>query len=365
MVTGMVVLVTGATGFLGAEVARLLLGAGHEVLALVRAPDQRAARERLDAVWTERYGHGMDDEPGLLAVPGDVTQPGLGLDRLAHARLRREVTHIVHSAASVSFEQSIVDALQSNTVGTQHVLDTARELRADGVLERLLHVSTAYVAGRCTGRFGEGELERSQAFRNTYERSKYEAECLLAEAPEVPVVVARPSIIVGDSRSGWTPSFNTIYGPLRAFDRGLLSIVPADAEGLLDIVPVDYVAGSLHTLLDAPEAHGTYHLVAGRRASTIGEVVDLACRTLRRARPRRAEPDEAMERAIRVQAPYFDVRVAFGDERARGLLGREGLEAPALRGYFGALMGYARATRWGRSALTRAQADELTQRVAA
>ena len=115
-------------------------------------------------------------------------------------------------------------------------------------LRRLVHVSTAYVGGRHAGTFREDDLDVGQEFRNSYEQSKYEAE-LEVQASDLPLVVARPSIVVGDRYSGWTPAFNVIYWPLRAFARGMLDEVPANPDGVVDIVPVDYVADALVHLL--------------------------------------------------------------------------------------------------------------------
>ena len=89
-------------------------------------------------------------------------------------------------------------------------------------LRRIVHVSTAYVSGRHAGEFGEGDLEVGQEFRNTYECSKYEAERLLRGVGELPLAIARPSIVVGHSASGWTSAFNVLYWPMRALERGLL-----------------------------------------------------------------------------------------------------------------------------------------------
>ena len=74
--------------------------------------------------------------------------------------------------------------------------------------------------------FRETDLDLGQGFRNTYEQSKFDAEKAIGEAAgDLPLAIARPSIVVGDSRSGWTPAFNVIYWPMRAFSRGLMDEV--------------------------------------------------------------------------------------------------------------------------------------------
>ena len=69
---------------------------------------------------------------------------------------------------------------------------------------------------------------------------------------------------MGESDSGWTPTFNVLYWPLRAFSRGLFDTVPALAHGRVDVVPVDYVADGIVYLLDRAES-GVFNLVAGPR----------------------------------------------------------------------------------------------------
>ena len=98
--------------------------------------------------------------------------------------------------------------------------------------------------------FRETDLDLGQGFRTQYEQSKFEAERAIGEAAaDLPLLIARPSIIVGDSHSGWTSAFNVIYWPMRAFSRGLMDEVAIDPEGVADIVPVDYVADGLMALL--------------------------------------------------------------------------------------------------------------------
>ena len=83
----------------------------------------------------------------------------------------------------------------------------------------------------------------------------------------MPLQILRPSIVVGDSRTGRTSSFNVLYGPLKAFARGAIPAIPARRSSPVDIVPVDYVAERTVDLAD-DGPNGTFHLVAGRNATT-------------------------------------------------------------------------------------------------
>lgn len=344
------ILLTGGTGFLGMSlVARLLEDEqGPAIVLPVRARDRVAAQERLDAVLATLY----DEPPAgaaerLRAVPGDVLEPGLGL---ASADIRG-VERVVHCAASISFTLPLPEARAVNVSGTAHVVDLCRRLPA---LERFVHVSTAYVAGASSATFTEEDLDVGQTFRNTYEQTKWEAEHLVGRAG-LPAAIVRPSIVVGESDSGWTPTFNVIYWPMQAFARGLLDDVAADPAGIVDLVAVDRVVDVLEAALFTPGIAGTYHAVAGAGALCVDEVIERCCAIFGRAAPvvsAPAAPDPDGPAAV--FAPYFDVGVAFDDRRARQLAGEAGhgdLLEPILA--------YAQSARWGKRGLTRQAARAL------
>ncbi|HWT22170.1 MAG TPA: SDR family oxidoreductase [Solirubrobacteraceae bacterium] len=328
------VLLTGATGFLGMEVLARLVERDDDVVAVVRASDAAAAQRRLDATLALVGARGP-----AVAVPGDLSE---GEPPLPAGRFDA----VVHCAASISFTLPLDEARAINVDGTRRLVDIARRTGA-----RLVHVSTAYVAGLHGGRFHEDDLDIGQEFRNTYERTKREAELLVEAADDVPSAVARPSIVVGESGTGWTPAFNVLYWPLRAFTRGLLDPVPAAPTGRVDIVPVDYVADGIVALLDA-DARGTHNLVASDDALTVDELLDVICGHLERPRPTLVDPTDDAGAAgdhAAVYVPYFDVDTVFDATRAHALLG----PPPAVPSYFGRLVEYAEAARWGKLEIVR------------
>ncbi len=346
----MSVLLTGATGFLGMEVlVRLLETPDTEIIALVRAADREQAARRMDSVLAQLYETPPPDAAErITAVPGDVSAPELGLSAADRRALVGATTSIVHCAASISFALPLAEARIINTDGTRRLLSLAGELSD---LRRLVHVSTAYVGGRHDGTFGEEDLDVGQAFRNSYEQSKFEAE-IEVMASDLPLVIARPSIVVGDRHSGWTPAFNVIYWPLRAFARGMLDEVPANPDGVVDVVPVDYVADALVHLLKHTEATGAINLVAGRQAVTNAQLIELACRALGRPAPR-INNDAAMIEEASAYLPYFDVATRFDDRRARNVLEPAGIATDDFEAYFPAIIEYAQRARWGKTPLTR------------
>ncbi|HUB72815.1 MAG TPA: SDR family oxidoreductase [Solirubrobacteraceae bacterium] len=354
------VLLTGATGFLGMDMLAELVAREHEQVAvLVRAQDAAGAQERLRETLARLYDEPPPAARRVRALHGDLLEPGLGLAREDREWLLGTVDRIVHCAASISFELALAEARQINVRGVERVLCLAREIAAAGTLRRLVHVSTAYVSGRHAGEFDERDLDVGQRFRNTYERSKQEAELLLRQhAHELPLAIARPSIVVGHSASGWTSAFNVLYWPMRAFERGLLSEVPAREDSIVDFVPVDYVSAGVLALLDADDARGAYHLVAGRQALSARELVELHAAVTGRE-PVRFVDGGALPAGAETFAPYFDVRCRFGDERARELLARAGVQRPRPGDYLAQLIAYAQRAAWGKRPLTREGAFAL------
>ena len=163
----------------------------------------------------------------------------------------------------------------------------ARQLRS------LAYVGTAYVAGERADLVRENELAVGQSYRNTYEQTKAEAEALVQSyLGSLPGVILRPSIIVGDSRTGVTSSFKMLYWPLKIYARRLWRTVPGYPDAVLDIVPVDFVATSVAQLLFDQAAQGsTVHLCAGPRGSaTIEQVARRAADYFHVPEPRYVDP---------------------------------------------------------------------------
>ncbi|HVY60981.1 MAG TPA: SDR family oxidoreductase, partial [Planctomycetota bacterium] len=191
-----VYLVTGAAGHLG--------GALLETLRREAAPDVR-----FRALVRERP---LDPElaRGCEVVRGDLERP----ETLDLAALAEDVTDVFHCAAATRFDLPLEALRRANVGGTAAALAIARRAAAGGRFRRFHHVSTAYVGGGVEGVFRENDAARVSAARNGYERSKGEAEALV-HVSELPFTVYRPSVIVGDSRTGRTTSYNVLYPPVR------------------------------------------------------------------------------------------------------------------------------------------------------
>jgi long-chain acyl-CoA synthetase len=370
--SGHEVLITGATGFVGMELlARYLERSDRRIVALVRAESDDAARGRIRAVLENLFGPGARHYAGRVdAVAADLVAPRLGLAPARSAELATRVTTVVHCAASVSFTLPLGEARAINLEGTRRMLDFAECACEQGGLDRYGHVSTAYVAGTHSGRFAECDLDVGQQFRNSYERSKFEAEQLVRERAGLPFTIMRPSIVVGDRHSGWTAAFNVLYWPLRAFARGLFTTVPAIPSAPVDVVSIDYVADAIYALCHYDGDVGeTYNLTAGKHASTIEEIARAASGYFKRPVPTVLSPDEfaALERddcrpqrsaleGSRAYFPYFAIGTVFDEARARARLDPAGIQVSPLGEYLERLLDFATRSRWGKRPIARADA---------
>jgi long-chain acyl-CoA synthetase len=327
---GGMILLTGATGFLGAQIARLLLrDTDHTLAVLVRGHSEEEARRRLDRVWSGWPETRRGLASGRVRVlPGDLCLPGLGLDPDAYAELKSTLTHIIHAAAELRLDGEPEELRRINVGGTASLLELARAAHADHGLERYAHVSTAYVAGCRTGDVAEEELTDRYGFSNAYEQTKYEGEMLVRKAMrELPVCVFRPGMVVGDSHTGEIRAFNTVYVPLRLYLAGRLRLIPARPELRMNLVPVDYVATAITRLAFDRRAIGlTFHLTVDpahlpQAREMLRDARSWAAEVLGEAPPRaRFVPMRALSRlpgAARLPVPAFLLSYFREDRRFR------------------------------------------------
>ncbi|WP_461006432.1 SDR family oxidoreductase [Streptomyces capparidis] len=196
----MTVVLTGATGFLGSRVLRELLArdSGETIAVLGRGtPEELSDRVRAAVSWLDpALPPGALDR--LRPVTADLGAPGLGLAGQDRALLARDVSTVWHLAADTSLQGDPAALYRVNVRGTRAVLELADELPG----ARLVHVSTAYVAGRrATGRVMEDDLSEEHGFATYYHETKYTAERLVrswAEHRGRAVTVLRPSLLVTD-----------------------------------------------------------------------------------------------------------------------------------------------------------------------
>ena len=270
------VLLTGASGVLGTALLAELSACAWVTALIHRCPCPAA-----------------DDQ-----ICGDLTAPGLGLDRETYRALARKVDAVVHCAAVTDFTSGPEAAHATNEAGTRAVAEFAADAGAT-----LYHVSTAFVARH--------ELTRSRLGRDRgtagarpedYLDSKRAAEDVVRSSG-VPAVIIRPSIVIGDSRTGEISAFQGLHSILQMLMRGLMPLVPLPHGSLIDFVPQDVVARTIAALIFEGRREGEVWVTSGPealRADQVMETVFDACAELglSPARPRFVGPD-MVDRLIR------------------------------------------------------------------
>ncbi len=264
------IFLTGATGLLGRYLLRDLLASGRPVGVLIRDSASASAPERLaELQWfcEESLRRSL---PHPMLLQGDLRMPGLGLGMIERHWLTRHARAVIHSAAYVSYQPTLDgEPWQTNVLGTRRLLELCQSLG----ITQMHHLSTAFVCGDRRGLVYEDELDCGGGSKNAYERSKFAAEELVRQFPGIQPTIYRPSVVVGDSRTGYTCTYHHFYRFLELAVR--LSARPSSRRQRVGLrlpltgaetqnfVPVDWVAETLLALLDRPRGHGrTYHLAA-------------------------------------------------------------------------------------------------------
>ncbi|MFH2812458.1 SDR family oxidoreductase [Enterobacter ludwigii] len=266
-------LITGVTGFLGGAVLEKILTGESAVnlLLLARASDPQGGLSRVQE--NMRKFNVPEHVLASLSVEniliGDLSQPEAFLN---DPRLE-QVTHVVNCAAVASFGNNPL-IWKVNVEGT---LALARRMERVSTLQRFLHVGTAM---SCTPEQDSLVAESAEFRENaehlveyTYSKSTIE-QLMRQHCPGLPLLIARPSIVVGHTRHGCTPSSSIFW----VFSMGLmLQKFMCSMEDKIDVVPVDYCADALLMLLTSNARSGeVVHISAGEENSVRFADIDKA-----------------------------------------------------------------------------------------
>ncbi|MDP4603991.1 MAG: SDR family oxidoreductase [Solirubrobacteraceae bacterium] len=262
-------LVTGATGFIGGNLAQRLLARGDTVHAIVR----EGSRERFEA----KAQHWPGGE-NLKVVSGDLLEPMMGVGEEWIAEHRGKIDHAFHLAAIYDMTASEARNEELNTGGTAHLLELVAELQP-GTLH---HVSSVAVAGSYEGVFTEQMFDEGQTLPSPYHRTKFESEKLVREMSAVPWRIYRPAVVIGDSRTGKIDKVDGPYYFFKAIRRArnvLPSWLPLVGPeiGETNIVPVDFVADAIVEIAHKPGLDGSaFHLASPKMISSAAALNDFA-----------------------------------------------------------------------------------------
>jgi len=213
------IFITGATGFLGRNLLESLIRSSEKDMFFILARSDAARRmlqEQLGWVPPQRF----------RIVSGDVTLPNCGLGEHTLRQVVQGPTEFWHIAAATSFDNSKrEEIIRANLGGTANVISLAKQAKS---LEALYYASTAYIAGTNADTILEDRMPANNGFKNIYEESKYESEKRVRESG-LPFVVMRPSIILGNSRTGDSQcETRMMYGYLLGLYYSIIKNMPSE-----------------------------------------------------------------------------------------------------------------------------------------
>lgn len=272
------VLLTGATGFLGAFILSTVLNVypNARVVCVVRAADNEKALERIKKsaedhlLWSQLWV----TSGRVQAVCGDLAKERLGLSQDDWDRLTQEVDVVIHNGALVHWVYPYQHLRGPNVLGTLWAMKLAswhhtksfHFVSSTSVLDTDHYVN---LSEQITQTGGQGvpesdDLEGSRrGLRSGYGQSKWVAEKLILEARArgLPATITRPGYVIGDSKTGVTNTDDFLWRLMKGCVE--LGYIPS-INNVVNACPVDYVARCVAAVALAPTAEsaplGVFHV---------------------------------------------------------------------------------------------------------
>ena len=336
------VLITGFPKLLARRMALRLHAGGAQVSLLISEAQADAARE---------FAHAAMD-----VLVGDVSAMHLGLSTAEYREVTAGVTDVLHAAEESTLGSRREEMRRGNLTGTQAVLELAIDCQK---LRRFTHLSTVFVSGDRVGVIAEDELAYGQAFRNPYEETKFEAELLVRRAMgQIPATVLRPSIVVGDTKTGEIDRFDGPYALAILLVTSPLQVpvpLPGDGVAPLNAVPIDYVVDAAMAIhKDARAVGRTFHLVDPNPSSS-RRVYELIAQRSGKKLPRlslgykltdallKLPGLERLTREQRAAIAYVNHLAFYSSRHTLEILDGTGIRCPPIESYLDNLIEYVRA----------------------
>ena len=312
---------TGYPGFLGSALLPRVLARDPEAIAicLVQPKFASLARER-----AREFGD------RVRFLEGDITAP----INFSPA----DVVEIYHLAAVYDLSVPRELGMRVNVEGTKRVLDFAERCAS---LRRLHYISTCYVSGHHDGVFREDDLDVGQHFNNYYEETKFLAEVEVRKRIQIPSTIYRPSVIVGDSRTGATQKFDGPYYVLQWILRqpriAILPVAGRTKKYRFNVVPRDFIIDAIDFLT----AHGNAkcYQLADPNPLTVDEIITTFAGSTRRRILRVLLPmavaklGAPMLRIPRAAVNYFTHPTTYDTTNAQRDLAAAAISVPRFSDY--------------------------------
>lgn len=336
------IFVTGFPGFIASRLVERLASTETQFFLLVQPQFVEQAMDEIESI------SDITDTPleNYVIVEGDITRPQLGIEPDDYETIIYETTDIYHLAAAYDLAVAKDIAFSVNLEGTKNVNDFARSVKE---LRRYNYVSTCYVAGKREGIILESELEHNAGFRNYYEETKYLAEMEVERLnSELPVTIHRPSVVVGDSKTGETAKYDGIYYLIKYLMKApsvlrLLNVGNKDVR--LNLVPVDFVVEGIAALARDPKAVGKTVALADPDPLTTEELFDVIAEDLTGRKSEFHPPIKLANWFLNTPisppitglphsgVPYFFISQLYDTAVATELLNKHGVACPRFPDY--------------------------------
>ncbi|HMQ04731.1 MAG TPA: SDR family oxidoreductase [Pyrinomonadaceae bacterium] len=336
------IFLTGFPGFIGERLVERLAAANRQMLLLVQSHFVPSAVSKIENI-AKITGTPLEN---FAVIEGDICQPGLGMSEEDLEFVRINSTHIFHLAAIYDLAVPREIAIKVNVEGTLHVNKLAGSMPN---LARYSYISTCYVAGKRAGMIREDELEHNAGFRNFYEESKYLAECEVEKLKDsLSVTIFRPSVVVGDSKTGETAKYDGIYYLVQYLLKAprLLSLINVGNEKVkLNLVPVDFIVDSIAELAFDREAEGKTLALADPDPNTTRELFDLIAQAAAGRGSAFDPPPSLVEWCLMLPfspaltglphsgVPYFFLEQEYDTSVSAALLSKHGIRCPRFADY--------------------------------
>ena len=257
------ILLTGATGFIGAFLLHELLQQTQaDIYCLVRASSPESGKQKI-CHNLERYSlRSPQLSTRIIPVIGDLSQPLLGLTEQQFLELAAEIDWIYHNGAFVNLIYPYTTLRAANVSGTQEILRLASQIKVKPVhfISTLdVFLSPAYAEMQAIQE--QDELAHCEGLTNGYAQSKWVAEKLIMAAGDrgIPTSIYRLGMISGDSQTGISNADDLIGRAIKGFIQ--LESAP-ELDLSLNLTPVDYVSRAIVHLSQQQTSLGkAFHLV--------------------------------------------------------------------------------------------------------
>jgi len=255
------IFLTGGTGFLGAFLIKELLAKTNGfVHCLVRGGSEEEAFNKLQQNLTKYHVWEPSYSKRLMAIPGDLARPQLGLSNTEFEELSEKIDVIYHSAALLNYVYPYLALKPANVLGTAEILRLACQVK----IKPVHYVSSVAVfeSSAYAGQLVEEQdsFDHWEGIHLGYSQTKWVAEKLvkLAASRGLPVTIHRPPLIAGDSQTGVSNSHDFI----NIMVKGCLEMrCFPEIEYFLDMSPVDYVSKAIVYLSQQTNSLGkAFHL---------------------------------------------------------------------------------------------------------